>query len=76
MSIQKKDVLKNHIVQSHRQDTQEYTHRICYVDITSPGYPGIYAHNRLCRYHIKTQEGGLKGVKIEISKLNMPSDKK
>jgi hypothetical protein len=35
MSIQKKVVLKKHIVESHHQDIQEYTHRIGCVDITS-----------------------------------------
>jgi hypothetical protein len=63
-----------------KQPYYEYTEASCagvsHCEISSPGYPGIFPQNMLCRYHIKTQGGGGKGVRIRINKLSIPKDKK
>ena len=58
----------------------EYTEASCagvpHCEISSPGYPGIFPQNMLCRYHVKTQGGGDKGVRIKINNLSIPKDEK
>ena len=55
----------------------EYTEASCagvpHCEISSPGYPGIFPQNMLCRCHVKTQG---KGVRIKINNLSIPKDKR